>query len=34
VTSIDGLVLTVEPITSEHAPAGQQAPASEGGDPA
>jgi membrane-bound serine protease (ClpP class) len=32
VTSIDGLVLTVEPITDEHAPAGQRAPASEGGD--
>lgn len=34
VTSIDGLVLTVEPITDEHAPAGQRAPASEGGNPA
>ena len=34
VTSIDGLVLTVEPITDEHAPAGQRAPASEGGDQA
>lgn len=34
VTSIDGLVLTVEAITEEHAPAGQRAPASEGGDPA
>jgi membrane-bound serine protease (ClpP class) len=34
VTSIDGLVLTVEAITGEHAPAGQRAPASEGGNPA
>jgi membrane-bound serine protease (ClpP class) len=34
VTSIDGLVLTVEAIADEHAPAGQRAPASEGGDPA
>jgi membrane-bound serine protease (ClpP class) len=34
VTSIDGLVLTVEPITDEHAPAGQRAPASEGGNQA
>jgi membrane-bound serine protease (ClpP class) len=34
VISIDGLVLTVEAITAEHAPAGQRVPASEGGDPA
>ena len=34
VLSIDGLVLTVEAITDEHAPAGQRAPASEGGNPA
>jgi len=34
VLSIDGLVLTVEAITDEHAPAGQRAPVSEGGNPA
>ena len=34
VLSIDGLVLTVEAISDEHAPAGQRAPASEGGNPA
>jgi membrane-bound serine protease (ClpP class) len=31
VTSLDGLVLTVEPAPSEHATAGQRAPAEEGG---
>jgi hypothetical protein len=34
VLSIDGLVLTVEAITDEHAPTGQRAPVSEGGNPA
>ena len=34
VLSIDGLVLTVEAISDEHAPAGQRAPVSEGGNPA
>jgi hypothetical protein len=32
--SLDGLVLTVEPLDAEHARAGQRAPASEGGNPA
>jgi membrane-bound serine protease (ClpP class) len=31
VTSLDGLVLTVEPAPDEHAPVGQRAPAEEGG---
>ena len=31
VTSLDGLVLTVEPTPTEHETAGQRAPAEEGG---
>jgi membrane-bound serine protease (ClpP class) len=34
VTAIDGLMLTVEPATDEHAPARDSAPASKGRDPA
>jgi membrane-bound serine protease (ClpP class) len=34
VTAIDGLVLTVEPVPTEHAPARHAAPASEGGNSA